>query len=167
MEAPRLRKPLALDTNLLLDLAAGANFAHEFREVFRNRGYGFLAPPTVLAELHELSVRGVGMRKRELARIALANILGWDIRPLRLSDIEAALAERLGSRFLELKLLPESEGNDALILAEAALARVPLLVTSDKHLLEMDEDALALAFSDADLPVAHPAHPKALLRAMR
>jgi predicted nucleic acid-binding protein len=167
MEAPRHQKQLALDSNLLLDLAEGADFAHEFREVFQARGYGFLAPPTVLAELHEQSANGATARKRELARIALGKILEWDVSPLHLSGVQTAIAERLGSRFLELRLLPESEGNDALILAETALANVALLVTSDKHLLDMDEDALALAFSDADLQPAHPVHPKALLRAIR
>ena len=167
MEALRPRKQLALDTNLLLDLAAGVDFAHDFREVFHTRGYAFLAPPTVLAELHEQSVNSTTPRKRDLARVVLANILAWDVIPLHLSAVETAIAERLANRFLELRLLPECECNDALILAEAALAKVPLLVTSDKHFLDMDEDALALAFSDADLPAAHPVHPKALLRAMR
>jgi predicted nucleic acid-binding protein len=126
-----------------------------------------LASPTVLAELHEQSVNSTTSRKRDLARIVLANILAWDVIPLHLSAVETAIAERLANRFLELRLLPQDECNDALILAEAALAKAPLLVTSDKHFLDMDEDALALAFSDADLPAAHPVHPKALLRAMR
>jgi hypothetical protein len=32
MEPHRIRKQLALDTNVLLDLADGADFAHDFRE---------------------------------------------------------------------------------------------------------------------------------------
>jgi len=166
MEPLRARKQLALDTNLLLDLAADVDFAHDFKEVFQDKGYGFLAPPTVLAELHEQSVNGPTARKRKLARVALAKILEWDVIPSHLSAVEMAIAERLANRFLELKLLPEYECNDALILAETSLANVPLLVTSDKHFLDMDEDALALAFSDADLPAAHPVHPKALVRAI-
>jgi hypothetical protein len=102
-----------------------------------------------------------------LARIALAKILVWDVIPLHLSAVEAGIAERLANRFLELRLLPACECNDALILAETALAKVPLLVTSDRHLLDMDEDALALAFSDADLPAAHAVHPKAMVNALR
>jgi len=47
------RKRLALDTNLVLDLAGEADFAHEFREVFHGRGYSLHLPPTVLGELHE------------------------------------------------------------------------------------------------------------------
>jgi len=45
------RKSLALDTNLLLDLAGEKDFAHEFAEEFSSRGYSLLVPPTVIAEL--------------------------------------------------------------------------------------------------------------------
>ena len=40
-------------------------------------------------------------------------------------------------------------------------------MTSDKHLLDIDEDALLLAFNEADLAPVHPVHPKSLLRALR
>jgi len=62
---------------------------------------------------------------------------------------------------------PDDEVNDGLILAETSLAGIPLLVTSDKHLLDVDEDALRLAFNEADLAPVHPVHPKSLLRALR
>ena len=45
------KKSLALDTNLLLDLAGERDFAHEFKEEFSSRGYALLVPPTVVAEL--------------------------------------------------------------------------------------------------------------------
>jgi hypothetical protein len=34
-------------------------------------------------------------------------------------------------------------------------------------LLDVDEDALLLAFNEADLLAVHPSHPKALLKALR
>jgi len=40
-------------------------------------------------------------------------------------------------------------------------------VTSDKHPLDSDEDALLLAFNEADLAPVRPVHPKRLLRALR
>ena len=49
------QKSLALDTNLLLDLAEEKDFAHDFKEEFAGRGYHFLVPPTVLAELEVLA----------------------------------------------------------------------------------------------------------------
>jgi hypothetical protein len=39
-------------------------------------------------------------------------------------------------------------------------------VTSDNHLLDIDDDSLLLAFNEADLPPARPAHPKRLLKAI-
>jgi len=143
MEALRSRKQLALDTNVLLDLAADVDFAHDFKEVFQSKGYGFRAPPTALAELHEQSVNSSIGRKRAHALVALSRMVEWDILTIPLSTVEIAIAERLANRFLDLKLLPENEYNDALILAETALAKIPLLVTSDNHLRNIDEDAAA------------------------
>jgi hypothetical protein len=150
-----------------MDLAEGVDFAHDFKEVFQTQGYVFVASPTVIGELHEQSVNGSTSRKRRLAGMALTKLLAWDIVPLHLSTVETGIAERLAERFLSMKLVPEDECNDAMILAKTALAKVPLLVTSDKHLLDVEEAALALAFNDADLPAAYPVHAKALLRAMR
>ena len=44
-------KPLALDSNLPLDLAADLDAAHTFREIFLERGYRLFVPPTVVTEL--------------------------------------------------------------------------------------------------------------------
>jgi hypothetical protein len=68
---------------------------------------------------------------------------------------------------MDAALIPESEQNDGKILAQTSLARIPLLVTSDKHLLDVDEDPPLLAFNDADLLPVHPSHPKRLLKALR
>jgi hypothetical protein len=65
------------------------------------------------------------------------------------------------------RLIPEDEFNDGLILAETSIEQIPLLVTSDKHLLDIDENALLLAFNEADLSPVHPVNPKRLLRALR
>jgi predicted nucleic acid-binding protein len=45
------KKLLALDTNLLFDLAADKDFAHTFREVYQERGYSLVVPPTAIQEL--------------------------------------------------------------------------------------------------------------------
>ena len=42
-----------------------------------------------------------------------------------------------------------------------------MLVTSDKHLLDIDETALKLAFGEADLGAVSAVHPKRLVRALR
>jgi len=43
---------LALDTNILLDLAAGVREVVRFFEMSTRKGYSLAAPPTVLIELN-------------------------------------------------------------------------------------------------------------------
>lgn len=160
------KKSLALDTNLLLDLAGEADFAHEFVEEFSRRSYALLVPPTVIAELAFFSSLKAAPQ-REIANAALENLSVWKCQPFTLSSTQLAIAIRFAARLMEASLIPETEANDGKILAQTALAKIPLLVTSDKHLLDVDEDALLFAFNDADLTPVHPSHPKRLLRALR
>ena len=164
--AANSKKSLALDANLLLDLAEEKDFAHEFREEFTRRGYCFVVPPTVLAELEVLASAG-RVPQRDFANLGLEKLSAWKCEPFALSDTKLALAHRFAERLLERRLIPETERNDAKILAQTSLVEVPLLVTSDKHLLDIDEDALLLAFNEADLSPVHPVHPRRLLQALR
>jgi len=49
---------LALDTNLLFDLAADKDFAHTFREVYQERGYSLVVPPMPKAIQRSVSENG-------------------------------------------------------------------------------------------------------------
>jgi len=161
------KKQLSLDANVVFDLAEGKDFAHEFREIFQAKGYALVLPPTAAHELHVIFTDGEHEAERELARTALTSLMQWGIRPFDLDSTSEAIGEQFVRGLLELRLIPASEFNDGLILAETSLAGIPLLVTSDKHLLDIDEEALRLAFNEADLLPVHPAHPKNLLRALR
>ncbi len=125
-----------------------------------------MAGPTVFRELGFAVLFG-GEPEKSLATTALAEAAKWGVFAFNLTLLDQSIAERFAQMLLERKLLPEEQRNDAMILAETAVESIPLLVTSDKHFLDMNEDKLALAFSDSDLSAAHPVHPKALLRAMR
>jgi predicted nucleic acid-binding protein len=160
------KKSLALDTNLLLDLAAGKDFAHEFKEEFSSRGYSLHVPPTVIAELAFFtSLKNAP--QHDMANIALEKISIWKCQPFALSSTELTIAIGFAARLIDAFLIPETEQNDGKILAQTSLANIPLLVTPDKHLLDVNEDALLLAFSDTDLFPVHPSHPKRLLNALR
>lgn len=161
------RKLLSLDANLVFDLARGSDFAHEFRETFQAKGYGLVLPPTAIYELHVIRMEGGSAVERELARTGLVNLKQWGIQPFDLDSTAEGIAEQFAHRLLDRRLLPTDELDDGLILAQTSLARIPLLVTSDKHLLEIDEDTLLLTFNEADLPPVHPVHPKRLLKALR
>jgi len=52
-------------------------------------------------------------------------------------------------------------------LAEADGVSIPLVVTSDNHLLDIDADVLRDARTEADLNPAFPVNPRPLLRALR
>jgi predicted nucleic acid-binding protein len=160
------KKSLALDTNLLLDLAGEKDFAHEFKEEFLSRNYSLFVPPTVVAELAFFASLE-DAPQREIASVALEKIGVWKCQPFTLSYTQLAIAVRFATRLMDSALIPETEQNDGKILAQTSLAGIPMLVTSDKHLLDIDEDALLLAFNEADLSPVHSAHPKRLLRVLR
>ncbi|MBI4663977.1 MAG: PIN domain-containing protein [Verrucomicrobia bacterium] len=165
MAANGPRKQLGLDTNVLFGLADGKDFVHAFREAFQAAGYALRFSPTVLQELVTAELEA-DPRERQLATTALSKVVGWQIRPFDLTSIEQAITEQLARKLLLARLLPPEEFNDALILAESSVAEIPLLVTADQHLLNMDEDALLLLFNAADLLPVRAAHPRRLLRAL-
>lgn len=102
-----------------------------------------------------------------MATQALQKLRSWRCQPFSLADTGLAIAEQFRRRLSALKLIPDEEWDDGLILAETSLGNIPMLVTSDAHLLDMDPDALLLAFNAADLLPVHPVHPKRLLKALR
>ena len=159
------KKELSLDTNLPLDLAKRHDFAHDFRESFQRRGYVLRLPPTVLTELEYLMLFG-NERKRELAEEAFKKLATWRLTPFDLPDVHQSLAEKFAEVLQHRGLIPSEEFHDGLILAETSLAEIPILVTSDKHLLEIDDEALLMTFNEAELPPVRPVHPKGLLRAL-
>lgn len=159
-------KHLALDTNVLMDLAEGADFAHDFREAFQARGYSLLVPPTAVLELDLLQIHG-DARQRKAAPVALGSMVGdWRLRPFEISSVAESVCEHFANLLIAQRLLPASELSDGLILAETAWKRIPGLVTSDKHLLNIDEMALRLVFDGADLDFVYVTGPRRLLRAL-
>jgi len=64
-------------------------------------------------------------------------------------------------------ILPTGEINDARILADTAIAEIPMLVTIDNDILQAGQIALSLPFEDAGLPLVHPFHPARLTRSLR
>jgi hypothetical protein len=115
---------------------------------------------------------GAGWHKRQapqsdFAKTPLAKLGNWQCEPFVLSATGLAIAHRFGERLIDLRLIPETERNDGKILTQTSLVQIPLLITSDAHLLDIDEDALLLSFNEADLLPVHPVHPKRLLRALR
>lgn len=159
------QKRLGVDTNVLLALAEERDYAHDFRERFLAAAYTLLAGPTIFQELAHASLNGTKSERRN-AQKAIAQAAAWGIVPFELSSVARAMAERFAERLLVRRLLPPEELNDALILAECSVTAIPLLVTSDRHLLDIEENALLLQCNEADLPLVRAAHPRRLVRAL-
>ena len=164
------KKRLALDANLPLDLAAGLDFAHDFRENFQARGYSLLLPPTAAEEIW-LIHSNPAHPQRKLATQALRSLTKWGIDLLELKSHPQPVARTIGRKFAERMILaahlPSTEINDGIILAETALAEIPVLVTRDKHLLNIEEADLLICLHEADLSPVKPLHPRLLWRAIQ
>jgi hypothetical protein len=163
-------KRLALDANVPLDLAAGLDFAHSFCEDFLARGYHLLLAPTAAEEIW-LIHRNSSHPQRRLAAKALRELNRWGIDLLELKSHLQPVARSIGRSFAERLVraghLPANEINDGMILAETALADIPVLVTRDRHLLNIEEVDLLVCLQAADLPPVKPAHPRLLWRAIQ
>jgi len=159
------KKKLALDTNVLFDLANESDFTHTFREVHQERGYSLEVPPTVIQELSHLALE-THCNESALALKALQKIRSWGLLPFDLIPTGHALAEQFSKKLIDKGFLPEGEFNDGLILAETALVSIPILATSDKHLLHIDNAVLRVQLEDSDLSAVSVVHPKTLLGAL-
>jgi hypothetical protein len=160
------QKRLSLDTNVLFDLAAELDFAHDFRETYQSKDYALIAVPTVIAELYFFLEHGAADEER-LARGAMENMADWDIHAAPLAGSQIRVARSVGKRIRDFGLLPAEELNDAFIIGETSVMEIPLVVSSDSHLLEMDHEKLRSICLDLGVTAAFPASPRRLLRAMR
>ena len=156
---------MALDTNVLFDLAAELDFAHSFREVYLERGYALRIPPTVVQELTHYALEKQ-CAETPLALEALKRMRQCRLMPFELRSVGHGITEQFARKLIRLALLPEDEFNDGLILAETSLAAVPVLVSSDGDLLDIEPAALRVQFEVSDLPPVQIFHPKPLLWAL-
>jgi predicted nucleic acid-binding protein len=166
MAATGQKKLLALDTNFLFDLARDESFAKDFKDLFHHLGFQLLVPPTVVVEM-AMASEDDSEEKRALAREASKNLIGWGIQPFAVNSVGDFIAGRFSEGLREKGLLPYDEVNDGIILAETSLGGISILVTRDRHLLDMDETSLSMAFNDADLAPVNPTHPRRRLRSAR
>jgi predicted nucleic acid-binding protein len=156
MATAKPRKPLwvAVDTNVLLDLADEQEHAWGAIETIRRRlpGAQVIVPPTALQELFWIAEHDGSPTARRLARTAAENLVAkWEFTPLTLVPVGHGITERIAAGMRARRLLPEAEVNDSLIVAESALAGCKLLLSSDAHITGISADKLALLLAAADV----------------
>jgi predicted nucleic acid-binding protein len=159
------QKRLSLDTNVLFDLAEGQDFASDFRESYQRKGYALLLPPTAAAELYFALEHGDN-REERLATIAISSLSKWDIRAAALTTAQIRAAHIFAAQIRSAGLLPRDEINDSCIIGETAILGIPLIVSADHHILDVDFEKLRTLCVDASHSPVVSASPRGLLRAL-
>lgn len=158
---------VAVDTNVLMDLALPRDAVHDAVALVRQRAKGaeIIVPPTVLEELDHIATHGDSAADRRLATTALQKLAReWKFRPLDFIPVGHGIAETIAAKLRQRGVIPAAEINDSLILAEAALANCAILLTSDHHLAEADPAALTLALKECDVATVLVQTPASLIR---
>jgi predicted nucleic acid-binding protein len=158
---------LAVDTNVLLDLAEGVEAVLDAFALLDQRlpGNDTLVVPSVLDELAFLCDSGDRGPVRQSARRALNLVRKQDrFRPLLELACPLALVDEVARAVRSRGLLPDNEIHDSLILAEAALLDCGLLLTSDEHLRGVDHEHLTLVLKPFELAPPVIASPREIVR---
>lgn len=152
----------AIDSNVLIDLAQGKVFAQRLLAKVRLRKHGIAAPPAVIGELFHIASE-MGHPANRHAINALSNIQRWGIETYTLISVGPEIVDINAHKLLAAGLLPEGEVHDAVIIIETALRHIPILITSDNHLLSINPAKLFSMLDEFDLPNVTIWHPMVML----
>jgi rRNA-processing protein FCF1 len=158
------RPPLiALDTNVLLDLAKGDNTVIDCVETIRSRlkQCAFIVLPTVIQELVDISDGGGDEGK--LATKAILNVLPWGFQPMHCVPVGNGIVEEIGRKLRRAGLIPAEEIHDSCIVAEAALADATILISSDRHVRDLDATQLKIELDRCDVGCPLIASPRKIV----
>ena len=142
---------IALDTNVLLDYANDQDFVIECFVAIKKHlpDSQIFILPTVIDELnHHAKRRG---QEGRLALKALKTILVWGFKPISVVPVGNGIVEETARKIRSAGLLPDEEINDSFIIAEAALANVGILISSDSHLKDINHKELRELLGSCDL----------------
>jgi hypothetical protein len=159
---------LALDTNIIYQLADGVPHVEKFRLLCLERGYSLLVTHTVIEEAtYRTRQAKDDPQGAALAHKALTGLLTWGIQPHVLPPLDLGYAKEFSTLLRTRKLLPWEEVRDGCLLGEASRAQIPVLITADaEHLLSIDRDGLLLAFHDSHIgPPVSLFHPLTFIKA--
>ena len=158
---------LAVDTNVLLDIADGVDDVLDAATVIAARlpDAEQLVTPSVLEEVAFLADSGKTPQVRESARKAIRLLRDKDrFRPMLELPFAEERVETLAEEFRRRRLLPTAEVHDSLILAEAVLLDCAILLTSDDHLRAIDHQQLTWLLNAHDLAPPVIATPREIVR---
>lgn len=157
---------LAVDTNVLLDIADGVDDVLDAADVIADRlpDAEQLVTPSVLDELAYLADSGLTPQVRRSAGLAIRLLRNKDrFRPILELPFAPEKTGELAKEFRRRQLLPDEEIHDSLILAETVLLDCGILLTSDEHLRSIDHQQLTWLLNQRDLTAPVIATPRDII----
>ena len=163
---PNRRALIGVDSNVLLDLADEVQDVTDAVFTIRQRlpQAQLVLLPTAAQELAAEVRDGTDANRRRRGICAFQLARDWNIQPADLISVRHGIAEQIGRRLRDRGLLPETEVNDGLVLAEAALLGCSLLLTSDEHLRGIDFEQLTFELQSFDVTAPVIATPREIVR---
>jgi predicted nucleic acid-binding protein len=149
---PRLR-PIAVDTNILFDLALQVEVVIDCLETIARRipNSSVVVLPTVILELRRRAKSG-DPKEQAIAAKALSSILNpWGFIPVNCIPVGHGIVEQIGRKIRASGLIPDEEIHDSFIVAEAALYGATMLVSSDSHIKDIDQKILKIELDASDV----------------
>lgn len=149
-----------------MDLARGEESTIDAIELVRKRlpATAFLVLPTIIQELTYIALKGDTAKERGDARKALGLIRAWGFHPINFIPAGHAITESIAAKIRQAGLLPTQEVNDSLFVAEAALAGCTVIVSSDRHVRDLDQPRLNQLLDAADVSAVVISSPRKILR---
>lgn len=135
-------------------------------ETLKQRACGvpIMVPPTVIQELVAGTELFGTQHQRDLALLSLKSMREWGLSPVNLIPAGHGIVGEISKKLRAKGLIPEAEVNDSLILAEAGLLGADFLITSDAHLLGIDQTRLRAELDACDVSKVLPIHPRLIAK---
>ena len=149
---PRLNT-IAVDTNILFDLAQEVELVIDCLETIAKRipSSSIIVLPTVIVELRKRAKSG-DPKEQAMAAEALSKILNpWGFVPVNFISVGHGIVEQIGRKIRARGLIPEEEIHDSFVVAEAALYGATMLVSSDSHIKDIDQQILKIELDASDV----------------
>jgi hypothetical protein len=138
---------VAVDANVLLDLADDFSPVWDAIDTIRNRlrGVRIVATSSAAQEVAWLSEHGPSAECRALALKALKKFTAeWKFELVDFIPVGHGIIEQTARQIRSAALLPPEAVHDSFIIAEAALAECTILLSSDAHICQIDQNKLSL-----------------------
>jgi predicted nucleic acid-binding protein len=145
--------PVAVDTNVVLNRAAEDEVVIDCFDTIKKRlqNVQIIILPTVILELTAIA-EDDNDEAQPLAQKSLSSIVEpWKFLPVNCVPVGHGIVEQIGNRIRAKELLPDEEVHDSFVIAEAALYGATLLISSDGHIKNINQQMLKIELNSCDV----------------